>query len=90
MAQEKGCTATQLALAWLLKQGEDVFPIPGTKKLQYLEENWGALDVPLTGEDVVEIVEAAEIAGHYMPSRFESYVCTDTAEEGVRTLDDRI
>ena len=86
MAKEKGCTATQLALAWLMKQGDDVFPIPGTKKVQYLEENWGALDFKLTGEDVAEIrrfVETAEVAGHYMPAQFESYVFTDTAEEGV-------
>ena len=84
IAQKKGCTATQLALAWMLKQGDDIFPIPGTKKLKYLEENWGALNVGLTNEDVAEIrrfVEAAEIAGHYMPPQFESYTFTDTAEE---------
>ena len=84
IARKKGCTATQLALAWMLKQGDDVFPIPGTKKLKYLEENWGALNVRLTDEDVAEIrrfVEAAEIAGHYMPPQFESYTFTDTVEE---------
>ena len=84
IAQKKGCTATQLALAWMLKQGDDIFPIPGTKKLKYLEENWGAIKVRLTDEDVAEIrqfVEAAEIAGHYMPPQFEAYVFTDTVEE---------
>ena len=84
IAQKKGCTATQLALAWMLKQGDDIFPIPGTKKLKYLEENWDAINVRLTDEDVAEIrhfVENAEIAGHYMPPQFEAYVFTDTAEE---------
>ena len=84
MAQKKGCTATQLSLAWLLKQGDDIFPIPGTKKLEYLEENWGALDVQLTDEDDAEIrhfMEVAEVAGHYMPSKYEHYVFRDTEEE---------
>ena len=84
IAQKKGCTATQLALAWMLKQGDDIFPIPGTKKMQYLEENWAAVHVRLTNDDVSEIrrfVEAAEVAGHYMPPQFESYTFTDTAEE---------
>ena len=84
IAHKMGCTAAQLALAWMLKQGDDVFPIPGTKKLKYLEENWGALDVRLGDEDVVEIrrfVEAAEVAGHYMPPQFETYIFTDTVEE---------
>ncbi|RYY96355.1 MAG: aldo/keto reductase [Chitinophagaceae bacterium] len=55
MARAKGCTAAQLALAWVLAQGEDVFPIPGTKRLQYLEENIGALDVHLNTDDLVAI-----------------------------------
>ena len=91
MARRKGCSATQLALAWLLKQGQDVFPIPGTKRLEYLNENWGAVEVRLRDEDVVEIrrfVEAAEIAGHYVPPRFEGYIFTDTVEEdGVSVQD---
>jgi aryl-alcohol dehydrogenase-like predicted oxidoreductase len=52
MAQEKGCTTAQLALAWVLAQGEDVVPIPGTKRIRYLDENIGALDVKLTKEDL--------------------------------------
>ena len=47
MAAEKGCTAAQLALAWVLAQGEDIVPIPGTKRRKYLDENIGALDVEL-------------------------------------------
>ena len=52
MASEKGCTAAQLALAWVLAQGEDIVPIPGTKHVRYLDENIGALDVQLTAEDL--------------------------------------
>jgi aryl-alcohol dehydrogenase-like predicted oxidoreductase len=52
IAREKGCTPSQLALAWVLAQGEDVIPIPGTKRRNYLEEDAGALDVTLTPEDL--------------------------------------
>ena len=55
LAAEKGCTPGQLALAWVLAQGDDVAPIPGTKRVKYLEENVGALDVTLTSEDLAEI-----------------------------------
>ena len=55
MAQAKGCTASQFALAWVLAQGDDVVPIPGTKRPRYVEENAGALDVALTPEDVARI-----------------------------------
>jgi len=52
MAREKGCTAAQLALAWVLAQGEDIVPIPGTKHVRYLDENIAALEVSLTAEDL--------------------------------------
>jgi aryl-alcohol dehydrogenase-like predicted oxidoreductase len=52
MAAEVGCTPVQLALAWVLAQGEDVAPIPGTKHVKYLEENVGALDVRLTADQL--------------------------------------
>jgi aryl-alcohol dehydrogenase-like predicted oxidoreductase len=55
MAREKGCSPAQLALAWVLAQGEDIVPIPGTKRRTYLEQNVGALDVTLTGEDRARI-----------------------------------
>lgn len=61
-----GCSAGQLTLAWLLAQGEDVVPIPGTKKIQYLEENLGALEVVLGKEDERELramVDAADVQG---------------------------
>ncbi|MGF9758692.1 aldo/keto reductase [Microvirga sp. 0TCS3.31] len=55
MAREKGCTASQLALAWVLAQGDDIVPIPGTKRRRYLEENVGSLEVSLTGDDLARI-----------------------------------
>ncbi|MGC1782240.1 MAG: aldo/keto reductase [Acidobacteriaceae bacterium] len=55
VAREKGCTASQLALAWVLAQGKDIVPIPGTKKLRYLEENVGAANVKLTTDDLKRI-----------------------------------
>ncbi|NMF61141.1 aldo/keto reductase [Pseudanabaena yagii] len=55
IANEKGITAGQLALAWLLAQGDDIVPIPGTKRRKYLEENIGAATVTLTAEDIHRI-----------------------------------
>jgi aryl-alcohol dehydrogenase-like predicted oxidoreductase len=58
LAGEKGITPSQLALAWVLAQGEDIVPIPGTKRVKYLEENVGAVDVQLTEDDLRRIDEA--------------------------------
>jgi aryl-alcohol dehydrogenase-like predicted oxidoreductase len=58
LAREKGCTPAQLVLAWLLAQGPDVVPIPGTKRQERLDENLGALQVRLSAEDVLRISEA--------------------------------
>jgi len=58
IANEKGITASQLALVWVLSRGEDVVPIPGTKRVKYLEENIGAVDVELTDEDRRRLDEA--------------------------------
>jgi aryl-alcohol dehydrogenase-like predicted oxidoreductase len=55
IAKEKGCTPGQLALAWLLAQGQDIIPIPGTKRRKYLEENAAALRVPLSPHDLKRI-----------------------------------
>lgn len=57
MAKEKGCTTAQLALAWVLAQGDDIVPIPGTKHVRYLDENIGALEVKLTDEDLRRLDE---------------------------------
>ena len=59
LAEDKGVTAGQLAIAWLLAQGEDVVPIPGTKRVAYLEENVAALQLRLDEEDLAAIDEAA-------------------------------
>jgi aryl-alcohol dehydrogenase-like predicted oxidoreductase len=59
VARRKQCTPAQLALAWLLAQGKDIVPIPGTKQRRYLEENVGALEVELTSADLEEIEEVA-------------------------------
>ncbi|WP_222266361.1 aldo/keto reductase [Modestobacter marinus] len=59
LAEEKGVTPGQLALAWVLAQGEDVVPIPGTKRRSYLEENVGAAGVALTAEDLARLGEIA-------------------------------
>ncbi len=58
MARRKKCTAAQLALAWVLAQGEDIVPIPGTKRRSYLEENVAALDIELSPGEVAEISSA--------------------------------
>jgi aryl-alcohol dehydrogenase-like predicted oxidoreductase len=59
IAREKKCTPAQLALAWVLAQGDDIVPIPGTKRRKYLQENVGALDVILTSADLARIEEVA-------------------------------
>jgi aryl-alcohol dehydrogenase-like predicted oxidoreductase len=72
LAKRKQCTPSQLALAWLLAQGQDVVPIPGTKRVKYLEENVGALDVQLTPDDLRRIDEIAPVgvaAGTRYPER---------------------
>jgi aryl-alcohol dehydrogenase-like predicted oxidoreductase len=58
IAAEKGCTAAQLALAWVLAQGDDIVPIPGTKQSRYLDENIGALDVFLTASELAALDQA--------------------------------
>src|SRR3989440_5771238 len=59
IAREKKCTPAQLALAWVLAQGDDTVPIPGTKRRKYLQENIGAVDVDLTSKDLERIDEVA-------------------------------
>ncbi|KAM0424545.1 hypothetical protein ACHAPT_010261 [Fusarium lateritium] len=83
VAQRKGCTPGQLALAWLLAQGPDVIPIPGTKRVAYLEENIGALKVALTREEEQEIraeIEASEVLGTRYPDMTRAQVYADSPE----------
>ncbi len=77
IAAEKNCAPSQLALAWLLAQGEDIVPIPGTKKSKYLIENVGAVDVKLTTEELQRI-DAAAPKGAAVGDRY--------AESGMNTL----
>ncbi|KAK4178981.1 NADP-dependent oxidoreductase domain-containing protein [Triangularia setosa] len=76
IAKRKGCTTGQLALAWLMAQGPDIIPIPGTKKIQYLEDNVASVNVALTNEDVKEIratIDSAEVLGdRVIPGFFEN------------------
>ena len=69
IAREKNCRPSQLALAWVLAQGDDIVPIPGTKRVKYLQENVGALDVRLTPDDLARI-NAAAPAGAVAGARY--------------------
>jgi aryl-alcohol dehydrogenase-like predicted oxidoreductase len=76
LAREKHCTSAQLALAWVLSRGDDVVPIPGTKRRAYLEENVGALNVTLTAEDLSRIdamLPSGAAAGErYAPAQMQA------------------
>ena len=61
IAREKGATASQVALAWLLARGQDIVPIPGTKRRTYLDENLGALDIKLAREDLDRLEEIFQV-----------------------------
>jgi aryl-alcohol dehydrogenase-like predicted oxidoreductase len=63
IARQKGCTASQLALAWVLAQGDDIVPIPGTKRSSYLDENLAAVEVTLTDDELRRIDEVAPKGG---------------------------
>jgi len=81
LAKKKNCTPGQLTLAWLLAQGDDIIPIPGTKKIKYLEENLGALDVKLSASEEKEIraeVEKTEVHGSRYPEAFMASLFADT------------
>ncbi len=77
LAEQKGCTPAQLALAWVLAQGNDIVPIPGTKRRRYLEENLAALEVRLSADDSKQIESVAPkdvAAGDRYPSHMMSAV----------------
>ncbi|TYG47008.1 hypothetical protein ES288_D11G303400v1 [Gossypium darwinii] len=87
LAKKHGCTSAQVALAWVLHQGDDVAPLPGTTKIKNLDSNIGSLKVKLTAEDLKEISDAVpmnEVAGNPMPdilSRF-SWKFSNTPPKG--------
>jgi aryl-alcohol dehydrogenase-like predicted oxidoreductase len=76
MANEIGCTPAQLALAWLLHQGDDVVPIPGTRRTKYLDENAAAVDIALTDEQLRELEElfpqGAAAGDRYAPAGMQT------------------
>jgi aryl-alcohol dehydrogenase-like predicted oxidoreductase len=71
LANERGCTSAQLALAWLLHQGGDIVPIPGTTKISRLEENLAATDILLTPEEIASI-EAAMPEAAVQGTRYDA------------------
>jgi aryl-alcohol dehydrogenase-like predicted oxidoreductase len=77
IADEKGVTAGQLALAWVLAQGEDIVPIPGTTTIRHLEENVAAADIELTDEDLQRLDEAAPV-GATAGARYEDMSSIDS------------
>ena len=78
LAAAKGCTPGQLALAWVLAKGDDIVPIPGTKRAKYLDENLGAAGVQLTADDLARI-EAVFPSGAAAGSRYHPL--------GLKTID---
>jgi aryl-alcohol dehydrogenase-like predicted oxidoreductase len=73
LAEQKGCKPSQLAIAWVLAQGEDIITIPGTKRIKYLEENMASENVHLNKEDlqsIEAILPAGSVAGSRYPERF--------------------
>ena len=82
MARAKGCSAPQLALAWLLAKGDDIVPIPGTKRRQYLEANAAAVDIALSPKEVAALDEAFPIgsaAGERYPPASMALLETEQA-----------
>ncbi|KAI1801356.1 putative aldo-keto reductase [Daldinia bambusicola] len=83
LAEKKGCTVSQLALAWLLKQGDDIFAIPGTKKIKYLEQNWDSQDVVLNDAEEKEIrafFDDNPLAGSTIPEHLADHKFRNTKE----------
>lgn len=84
IADKKNCTLGQLAIAWLLKQGDHIIPIPGTKRIRYLEENWGSLKVKLTDEEEAKIrnlIQDTGVAGGRLPDWAGEGHLSETREE---------
>lgn len=76
MAKQKNCTLAQLSLAWLLAQGNDIIPIPGTKRMDYLEENLGALDVNFSQQDLDTIrsfMKQFPVQGSRLPESLKDF-----------------
>jgi aryl-alcohol dehydrogenase-like predicted oxidoreductase len=71
LAEDKGCTPAQIALSWVMAQGDDIVPIPGTRRIRYLEDNLGSIDLPLSSTDInylENIFTVEAISGNRYPS----------------------
>ena len=93
IAGRKGCSTGQLTLAWLMAQGGDVIPIPGTKRVEFLEENLGALEVRLTEEEVREVraaVDRCEVFGKRYPGTMNNILFADTPPLGTVWRDEEV
>ncbi|KAM0258922.1 hypothetical protein ACHAQJ_003578 [Trichoderma viride] len=83
IALSKKCTPGQLTLSWLLAQGQDIFPIPGTKKIKYLEENFLSLKIKITREEEAEIrkaIDDTDVIGGRYPDIYSDNLLADTPE----------
>ena len=72
LAKAKGCSSAQLAIAWALAQGEDIVPIPGTKRITYLEQNLAALDIELTPDDLAALDAVTPAGSAAAGDRYQS------------------
>lgn len=84
ISKKKGCTQSQLALAWLLAQGNDIIPIPGSTNMDRIKENWAALKIKLSKEEEAEIrkaCDACETQGDRYGEGFMDFCFVDTVEE---------
>ncbi|KAI9654540.1 MAG: hypothetical protein M1821_006630 [Bathelium mastoideum] len=84
IANKKGCTPSQITLAWLMDQGDDIFPIPGTTNLDRLDENLGALHIKLSKEEnqaIRKAAESAEVVGGRYPEAMSGALYNDTPPE---------
>jgi aryl-alcohol dehydrogenase-like predicted oxidoreductase len=81
ISEKKGCTSGQLVLAWLMSQGDDIIPIPGTTKIKNLDENIGALKVQISKEEdreIRQLIGKADVKGDRYPAAFASGLFVDT------------
>lgn len=83
IARSKGCTPAQLSLAWVLAQGQDIIPIPGTARVNHLEDNVGAVDVALSEAEIASLGALADrVSGPRYPDAMGGLAAVDTPERG--------
>ena len=85
LAEKKGCSTSQMALAWLLAQGDNVLPIPGTTRIKYLEDNVKASTLDLNSSETAEVrsfLERSNVQGYHSIEQAKNFSYTDTRYEG--------